>query len=79
MPHRGHNRIRRIERGIDLSAGRNRTLGLANIVGQLFRELHRPRDIRRASVKLTIDEIGAAPKKQTDRRCHHQVIAEIRP
>src|SRR5205085_3338250 len=54
-------------------------LGLADVFSELFWKLHRPRYVRRPTIKLAIDEIGATPEKQTDWRGHNQIVAEIHP
>src|SRR5437763_5144066 len=42
-------------------------------------KLHRPRDGRGATVEFAVDEIRAAPEKQTDRRDHGNVIGQAEP
>src|ERR1700730_1978890 len=79
MTNRSNNCVRRIERWIDLSAGNDRAFRLANVFGELFRKLHRPRDVRRATIKLAVDEIGAAPEKQTEGRGYNQIVGQIHP
>src|SRR5205085_7345520 len=71
--------VRRIERWIDLPAGNDRAFRLANVFSELFWKLHRPRDICHPTIKLAIDEIGAAPEKQTNWRGHNQIVAQIHP
>jgi hypothetical protein len=38
-------------------------------------ELHCPRNVRGASVEFAVNEVRAAPEKQTDRRSDHECVA----
>src|ERR1700693_5960959 len=79
MTNRGDNRIRRSEGRIEFRASRDGLLRFADIFRELFRKLHRPGNIGRSPVKLAVDEIGAAPKEQTERRSDDEIIAQISP
>src|SRR5262245_11618786 len=49
------------------------------MIEQFLGELHRPGYFCDPSVELTVNEIGAASKEQTDRRGDNQIVAQISP
>src|SRR5438128_843082 len=76
---RTDNRVRRGQRWIDLRARRDGAIRFGGMIEQLLWKLHRPRKICDASIKFSVDEIGAAAKEQTNRRSHDQIIAQVHP
>ena len=49
------------------------------VFNKLFGELHCPRNVRGASVEFAVNEVRAAPEKQTDRRSDHECVPQICP
>ena len=76
---RADDRFRRCERCVDLRARGNGAVGFRRMIEQFFRKLHRPGNVGRAPVKFAVDEIGAAPEEQPERRSHAKVVGEIGP
>ena len=48
-------------------------------IERFLRELHRPRHGRSPAIEFAVDEIRAAPEKQTDRRDDRDVIRQTQP
>src|SRR5207244_13305774 len=42
-------------------------------------ELHRQGDLRHSPIKFAVNEIGATPEEQTDRRRDNQIVAQVCP
>src|SRR5437762_9531903 len=75
----GDNRFRRGERWINLAARRNCAVRFCRVIEQFFWKLYRPWTVGNATVKLAVNEIGAAAKEQTDRRSHAKIVSQIHP
>src|SRR3954470_2018284 len=54
---------------------------LANLgqIERFLRELHGPRDSGSATIKLAVDEIRAAAKKQANRRDDRNIVSKTKP
>src|SRR5438067_8953087 len=77
--HRADNCVRRGQRWIDLRARHDSAIRFCGMIEQLLWKLHCPGNICDASIKFSVDEIGAAAKEQTNRRSYDQIIAQVRP
>src|SRR5437870_1224970 len=77
--HRIDNRVRRRECRIDLRAGRYCAFRFLGMIEEFLWKLHRPWNIRDASIQFAVDEVRAAPKEQANRRSNNQIIAQVRP
>src|SRR5205814_10552362 len=75
----GDNRLRRGERWINPCARCNCAVRFRGMIEQFFWKLHCPRNASGASIKLTVNEIGAAAEEQTNRRCDDEIVAQIQP
>ena len=73
------NRVRRVERRIDLRACCHRAFRFLGMIEQLLWKLHCPGNIRDAPIKLAVDEISAASEEQTNRRGDDEIITEVSP
>src|SRR5437867_9070083 len=77
--HRADDRVWRDQRRVDTRACSHGALRFLGMVEQFLWKLHRPRNTRDTPIELAVDEIGAAPEEQTDRRSNDQIVAEVRP
>ena len=68
-----------VSEGINLGARRNCTVRFCRVIEQFFWKLYRPWTVGNATVKLAVNEIGAAAKEQTNRRCYAEIVAKIPP
>jgi hypothetical protein len=73
------DRVWRRERWINLRTSCYSPIRFLRMIEQFLWKLHCPGNIRDAPIKLAIDEVGAAPKEQTNRRSNDKVVAEIHP
>src|SRR6266568_4676427 len=73
------NRVRRCQRWINLCAQCDRAIRFGGTIEQFFWKLHRPGNVCDAAIKFSIDEIGAAAKKQTKRRSHDKIVSQVHP